>query len=372
MKQGMRNFVQNLLFVGFVTFLVAPSSLAFNRSVEPVSRGGHSSPPRRTQVLSNKNVQADSIAAEDLIADGVMGMYKLKVEAALSERSNRQESIDAPAIDVYGANSWGSFVDPYAGLGKANVPNEYEIDCSGFVMPLKKGYRVNSNYGYRRRYRRQHYGVDLSLRTGDTIRAAFDGKVRISTFQRRGYGHYVVLRHPNGLETVYGHMSRQLVKRDQVVRAGEPIGLGGSTGRSSGPHLHLEFRFLGIPINPSQIIDLGYGVPLRDVYVFRKGGVNKSSDNDKHASALASIDRSKPARYIGAKNGEEVDLTEDELDTDDKLAKKEKSPSVHRIRKGDTLFAIAKKHGITVDKLCKLNNISKKAVLQVGKTLRVA
>lgn len=111
-----------------------------------------------------------------------------------------------------------------------------------------------SNYGWRRR--RMHRGVDLSLHIGDTIRAAFSGKVRLTRYERRGYGYYVIIRHGNGLETIYGHLSKFLVKPDQIVKVGEPIALGGNTGRSTGPHLHFETRYLGMDINPNKISTL--------------------------------------------------------------------------------------------------------------------
>lgn len=89
-----------------------------------------------------------------------------------------------------------------------------------------------------------HNGLDIKVYIGDTIRAAFSGKVRMVKYERRGYGKYVVIRHENGLETVYGHLSKQIVDENQYVEAGEPIGLGGNTGRSTGSHLHFE-RVLG-------------------------------------------------------------------------------------------------------------------------------
>jgi len=87
-----------------------------------------------------------------------------------------------------------------------------------------------------------HNGLDLKVNIGDTIVAAFDGKVRIVKYERRGYGKYVVIRHDNGLETVYGHLSKQLVEENQLVKAGEVIGLGGNTGRSTGSDINLQVK----------------------------------------------------------------------------------------------------------------------------------
>ena len=104
----------------------------------------------------------------------------------------------------------------------------------------------------------------------DTIRAAFDGKVRVERYEARGYGYYIVIRHHNGLETIYGHLSKFLVKVNQYVKAGEPIALGGNSGRSSGPHLHFETRFLGHPLNPSELIDFGNNSLLPSTYTYNK------------------------------------------------------------------------------------------------------
>lgn len=115
-----------------------------------------------------------------------------------------------------------------------------------------------------------HNGLDLKVNIGDTIVSAFDGKVRIVKYERRGYGKYVVIRHDNGLETIYGHLSKQLVEENQLVKAGEPIGLGGNTGRSTGSHLHFETRFLGIAINPIYMFDFPKQDIVADTYTFRK------------------------------------------------------------------------------------------------------
>ena len=157
-------------------------------------------------------------------------------------------------------------VDPYG--NSVEIPERKDIDVSEYVAPIQG--IVTSNYGYRPRFGRNHKGIDLALHVGDTVRAAFSGKVRLTRYERKGYGHYVVIRHENGLETVYGHLSRTLVKPNQYVKAGEPIALGGNTGRSTGPHLHFETRYLGRAINPSEIIDFENKTVLRDVFTFHK------------------------------------------------------------------------------------------------------
>lgn len=177
---------------------------------------------------------------------------------------NEQESITISDIDEsYGWNS--PRVNCYEGV---EIPAIAKIDVTGYHMPVPGA--VTSNYGYRPRFRRMHRGVDMRLSTGDTVRAAFNGRVRIVNYEAGGYGNYVVLRHDNGLETVYGHFSKHLVKRNQYVKAGEPIGLGGNTGRSFGAHLHFETRYMGVAINPAAIIDFANATVHSDVFTFNK------------------------------------------------------------------------------------------------------
>lgn len=198
-------------------------------------------------------------------------------------------------------------------------PDSLVIMMKDFCMPTDST-RITDKYGYRPRRTRVHYGLDIKVLTGDTIKSAFDGKVRISRYERRGYGHYLVIRHPNGLETVYAHLSKKLVKENQIVRAGEPIGLGGNTGRSTGSHLHFETRILGKPINPAFMFNFPEQCAETDVYVYRK------ADN------------------------KEV---------------------YYKVKSGDTLTRIAAKNETSVSSICKLNGISRNTILRVGQTLRV-
>lgn len=170
-----------------------------------------------------------------------------------------------PELDIY-TEGWNSkSVNPFK---ESDVPESQIIDVTGHFMPCP-GY-ITSNYGYRKRFRRMHKGVDLKIQRNDTIYAAFDGKVRLTAYERRGYGNYIIIRHPNGLETVYGHLNKHLVQPDQIVKAGDPIGLGGSTGRSTGPHLHFETRFMGYAINPCAIFDFENQTTHTDTYKFTK------------------------------------------------------------------------------------------------------
>ena len=111
---------------------------------------------------------------------------------------------------------------------------------------------VSSGYGWR--WGRMHYGIDYAGCNRDTSRSVWDGVVRYAeTGYNGGYGNLVVVRHFNGLETYYAHHWSLLVEEGDTLSAGDGIGIIGSTGRSTGPHLHFEVRFLGVPIDPDLV-----------------------------------------------------------------------------------------------------------------------
>lgn len=368
----------------------------------------------------------------ELMADrvNIRKNMELKELATLSEiEMEEKENLMFPADELYGSNWENRWVDPFRGAAKVNFPDSFAIDCSSFVYPIAidSMARITSKYGPRRR--RMHKGIDLKVLKGDTIRAAFNGKVRIKAFERRGYGYYVVLRHPNGLETIYGHLSKILVEENQIVRAGETIGLGGNTGRSTGSHLHFETRFLGQAINPTEIIDFENGVPHQDTYVFHNVKINgrrsniytsssdrlvyhrvKSGDtlgkiariygtsvNElcrlnglKSTSVLrigqsircsagavtsAKVGTSKPAASASVKQTVKTTVAADaaavaSINQTSDAGRQEATPVYHRVKSGDTLGAIAAKYGTTVSKLCELNGITKTTILKLGRSLR--
>lgn len=368
----------------------------------------------------------------ELMADrvNIRKNMELKELATLSEiEMEEKENLMFPADELYGSNWENRWVDPFRGTAKVNFPDSFAIDCSSFVYPIAidSMARITSKYGPRRR--RMHKGIDLKVLKGDTIRAAFNGKVRIKAFERRGYGYYVVLRHPNGLETIYGHLSKILVEENQIVRAGETIGLGGNTGRSTGSHLHFETRFLGQAINPAEIIDFENGVPHQDTYVFHNIKINgrrsniytsssdrmvyhrvKSGDTlgkiariygtsvnelcrlngQKSTSVLrigqsircsagaiasAKAGTSKPTASASVKQTVKTTVAADaaavaSINQTSNAGQQEATPVYHRVKSGDTLGAIAAKYGTTVSKLCELNGITKTTILKLGRSLR--
>ena len=265
--------------------------------------------------------------SQDLIARQAPIDKKLKsVDSLALQKQIRAEQSEYPALSLY--PNWNNqYVHAY---GNAIIPDTYTIDLTGFHMPTPST-KITSPFGPR--WRRMHNGLDLKVNIGDTIVAAFDGKVRIVKYERRGYGKYVVIRHDNGLETVYGHLSKQLVEENQLVKAGEVIGLGGNTGRSTGSHLHFETRFLGIAINPIYMFDFPKQDIVADTYTFRKAkGVKRAGSHDTQV-ADGTI------RY-------------------------------HRVKSGDTLSRIAKLRGVSVSTLCKLNRIKPTTTLRIGQVLR--
>lgn len=341
--------------ISFKGLLLTISILFYGQSYAQTDTQQASETPLQTK----KNIQTDSLATPKLsevsniltpgfkaevVLDKKDMLDFLKIGAEIDARASLEELMN-PAADLYGENSWGEHVNPFAGQPMVSIPATYEINCRDFVYPLDEMTRVNSHYGYRRRFRRMHYGIDLHLNVGDSVRSCFDGKVRLVNRQRGGYGKYIVVRHPNGLETVYGHLSKQIVKEGDIVRAGDVIGLGGNTGRSTGPHLHLEMRFMGIAINPSQIINFQTGIPNEEVYVF---------DKKKYKQAV-------PRKTIARKRKGNAKVDNTFVS----------GIPVVKVRKGDTLGSIAQRYETTISKLCVLNGISPKTTLRVGQPLRV-
>ena len=214
-----------------------------------------------------------------------------------------------------------------------------------------------SKFGYR--HRRRHQGADLPLQTGTPVYAAFDGKVRLAKYYK-GYGNLIILRHENGLETFYAHLSKIMVKEDDWISAGSIIGLGGSTGRSSGPHLHFETRYRGYAFDPEWLIDFESGVLRHRFFTLKKKYLNASSN------------------YVPEDEQEEIDIIEGDIQEEEAAAKKAEeerkaaaAAQYHTIRQGDTLGALARKYHTSVRKLCQLNGISERTVLRIGKRLRV-
>lgn len=303
------------------------------------------------------------VAGQDLIARQAPVDKKMRaVDSVAIQRLFEQENIEDPAAELY--PDWEDrFINAY---GNVELPQELKIDLRHFCMPTSNRI-VTSNYGYRRRFRRQHKGIDINANYGDTIRAAFDGKVRIVEFQRGGYGNVVVIRHANGLETVYGHHSRNLVQAGDVVKAGDAIGLAGRTGRSTGVHLHFETRLLGEYIDPSKLFDFANQDVTGDFYVFR--GRGRGTLIGKHDPSAHAVEGTDVAEATVAEE-EDVTYASTETAQAQRAQRAARNTRIHKVRKGETLSSIAKKRHTTVAKLCRANGISTRTKLRVGQILK--
>ena len=272
---------------------------------------------------------------QDLIANQAPIDRKLKAVDSVSLQLYILTRYDNNAVDqLY--SSWNT--NKAHCYAASEVPDSFRIDLRGFAMPTPSRL-VTSRFGYRPAFRRQHKGLDIKVYTGDTIVSAFDGKVRCANYDAGGYGYYIVVRHDNGLETIYGHLSKQLVTANQEVKAGEPIGLGGNTGRSFGSHLHFETRLLGVAINPELLFDFPNQDVTADYFVFH------NPEKDSKGSAA------NDGRHQLASNNA-------------------KGSHFYQVKRGDTLTKVAKKLGVKMEVLCRSNNLTRNSRLRDKQILR--
>jgi murein DD-endopeptidase MepM/ murein hydrolase activator NlpD len=299
---------------------------------------------------------------QDLLARQAPVDRKMKaVDSIVLHKLIEQEMFENPAGDLY--EEWDNQLTHYSGTA---LPDEATIDLRGFCMPTDSRV-VTSNFGAR--WGRQHKGLDIKVYIGDTIRAAFSGKVRVVKYEPRGYGKYVVIRHYNGLETYYGHMSAQLVRENQEVKAGEPIGLGGNTGRSTGSHLHFETRLCGVALNPALMFDFKNQDVTGDYYMFRKNRHNHDSQIANRTTGRKQDSYSEEEVTGGVKrNVVEEEIEESPVSTKKSVSRK--NTRLHKVKKGETLYSIATKRGMSVEELCKINKIGKNKSIRPGQILK--
>lgn len=260
---------------------------------------------------------------------------------------NREIAKDSTIFEKY----WDTTtLFPYREVDMSGMPKSVVIDLvdslTSYHCPYQGSVHPRGKYGPRRR--RQHQGVDLPLKMGDPVYATFCGRVRISQYNKGGYGNLVIIRHDNGLETYYGHLSERMVEPGQWVEAGQIIGLGGSTGRSTGPHLHFETRYYGQSFDPERLIDFKNGTLSRETFLLKK--------------SFFSI-------YSNAGQDFDDEIANEEQDKQE--AAEKAAMKYYKIRSGDTLGAIARRHGTTVANICRLNGIKSTTILRIGRSLRV-
>lgn len=238
--------------------------------------------------------------------------------------------------------------NPY-GIDLADVPSQWSVWCvdslDQYHCPYQGDVYHRGKFGMRRG--RRHQGVDLPLKTGEPIYATFTGKVRVSKYWG-AYGNIVIIRHENGIETFYAHLSQRLVEANDWVNAGDVIGYGGSTGRSTGPHLHFETRYKGYAFDPQWLIDFKTGQLRHRLFVLKK-------------------------KYFDIYSNYEQDF-DDEAKNEEEDKKEDAEREAMRwytIKSGDTLGGIAYRNGTTVKELCRLNGIKANAILKIGRKIRV-
>jgi len=304
-------------------------------------------------------LSSEPVFAQDLLAR----------QAPVDRRAKRLDSIEVKALTerenthTPDAQIYGDEWDNRYAHRATELPDSFVINLRHFCMPTPSRV-ITSDFGSR--WGRQHKGLDIKVYIGDTIRSAFSGKVRIVRYEAKGYGNYIVIRHPNGLETIYGHLSKHLVTENQVVRAGEPIGLGGNTGRSTGSHLHFETRLCGVALNPALFFDFRNQDITGDHYVFLK-------DRYESDSQLATLERGKVngGSYtrdqvygeVGRYNEKaEEAATQNAANTPERV--------YYKVQNGETLASIAKKVGVSVDAICRLNGFRKDQRVKAGMIIR--
>ena len=259
----------------------------------------------------------------------------------------RNRDIDVLDETIYTQNWDTSKIHAY-NVELKDLPMSMVIDLvdtlKSYHYPFKG--RVTSKYGPRRRG--IHQGTDIDLETGDPIYATFDGRVRHTTYVARGYGHLIIIRHDNGLETFYAHLSEVNVKPGDWVTAGQVIGKGGNTGRSTGSHLHYEMRYKGHSFDPERLINFTTGDLRRETFLLKRTYFS-------------------PYSRFTQDFDEEVQSDEE----DKKIAAEAATIKYHIVKKGDTLGRIAINNHTTVTKLCQLNGLKKTSTLRIGQRIRV-
>lgn len=318
----------------------------------------------RPQLKPIKSLDATVANALDTIETNTPGVMLILYEDFTWKYYRDPQTIMSQ--DIFNENWSSERAVPYT-TKLEDIPESIKLwivdDLGEYRCPYQT--KVYSPFGYR--HRRRHQGVDLPLKTGDPVYAAFSGKVRLSKYYT-GYGNLVIIRHENGLETYYGHLSKRKVEVGDWVDAGQEIGLGGSTGRSTGPHLHFETRYQGFAFDPQWLIDFESGTLRHRLFVLRKRYLNANS------------------KYVPESDDEEDDiLLGDERDyavadslaavkkaAEEKAAKEAAAAKYYKVRSGDTLSTIAKRNGTTVNAICRLNpGLTTRTVLKIGRNLRV-
>ncbi len=342
------------LFLPVALFAQAPDTTINKRALFP--GGGTSAPDTLTipkdfvtepgSFQQGKGAEVDTLDIQDgrllLVLKDDHTWYYIK--------NFKMMESDSTFVKDWAPNTTNPYTSPLESLPLRNSIALVD-SASRFVVPYQT--KVFSRFGMRRG--RRHQGVDLPLKTGTPVVAAFDGRVRASTYSK-GYGNLVIIRHENGLETFYGHLSKREVEVGDWVRAGDEIGLGGSTGRSTGPHLHFETRYQGYAFDPEWIADYEKGELRKNVFVLRRSYL------DAHS------------RYTPESIDEEDEIYADEeriVEEEKRIAAERAAMRYHTVKNGESLSVIARKEGKSLNAIIKLNPGINPDKLSIGQKIRV-
>ncbi|OUS00128.1 peptidase [Flavobacteriales bacterium 33_180_T64] len=242
--------------------------------------------------------------------------------------------------DTYWQNN---VYNPYKNVA-VEFPLQLKFKDSTYASPIGRNKVVTSRYGWRRG--RAHRGIDIDLVTGDSVFAMFDGIVRLSRYSR-GHGKTVVIRHFNGLETVYAHLSKYGVKENDTIAKGHYLGKGGVSGNARGSHLHLVVNYKGISINPEYLFEFNDNNTIRanKLWVTRKW-TRPNIHNSKRQSKIKLL------------------LTQEEA-----VASLIKQQSIYVVKRGDTLSRISKQNNVTIASICKINTLKRNSIIKIGQKL---
>ena len=304
------------------------------------------------------------VLGQDLIARMAPVDRKVRQLDTLALQSTiERENLESPSADLY--QDWDN---RYAHKA-TELPETYRINLKNYCMPTPSRV-ITSQFGPR--WGRQHKGLDIKVYIGDTIRAAFSGKIRVVRYEAKGYGNYVVIRHNNGLETIYGHLSKHLVRENQTVRAGEPIGLGGNTGRSTGSHLHFETRLCGVALNPALFFDFRNQDVTGDYYVFRRSTMDRESAKATAARGQKVSSYTKEEVYGGKRNtttSAPVAVVTEAAAPAPRPANRPTGIKHHQVEAGETIYSIARKYDMPVEKLQQINGLGSSTRLRTGQMI---
>ncbi|WP_340156541.1 peptidoglycan DD-metalloendopeptidase family protein [uncultured Winogradskyella sp.] len=286
--------------------------------------------------------------------DTIPTSIKIELQPTKLKKSNLINEVEIPlitkpekasiAVDIKGEFWDTTNHNPYRETVQ-QFPLELEFIDSTYASPVPHTKVVTSRYGWRRG--RPHNGIDIDLVTGDSVVSILDGVVRIAKYSN-GFGNVVVIRHYNGLESTYAHLSQINAKANDTIRKGEYLGKGGNTGNSRGSHLHLELSYKGQPIHPEYLFEF-------------------SPENKIRSQQVWVTQKWTHARFHSSKQMSEIKVIKSEDEA--ALLSLTHQPKFYVVKKGDTLYGISRRNHLSVSRLCKTNAIKQSSPLKIGQKL---